>query len=123
ARATPRAVAIRYEHENGTRRDFTYKELDASADRLAAALCRRGVERGDRVAIVMPQRFETAVAHIALYRLRAVARPASPSVMPRAAAMRIGAACSKRATRHSWPSRPRPTIRPFSSTRAARPGR
>ena len=89
ARATPRAVAIRYEHENGTRRDFTYEELDASADRLAAALCRRGVERGDRVAIVMPQRFETAVAHIALYRLGAVAMPLSMLFGPEALEYRI----------------------------------
>ena len=89
ARATPRAVAIRYEHENGTRRDFTYEELDASADRLAAALCRRGVERGDRVAIVMPQRFETAVAHIALYQLGAVAMPLSMLFGPEALEYRI----------------------------------
>src|ERR1019366_7821152 len=89
ARATPRAVAIRYEHENGTRRNFTYEELDASADRLAAALCRRGVERGDRVAIVMPQRFETAVAHIALYRLGAVAMPLSMLFGPEALEYRI----------------------------------
>ena len=41
------------------------------------ALRRLGVARGDRVAIVMPQRFETAVAHIALYQLGAVAMPLS----------------------------------------------
>jgi acetyl-CoA synthetase len=89
ARATPRAVAIRCEHENGTRRAHTYEELDAAAARLAAALRRRGVGRGDRVAIVMPQRFETAVAHIALYRLGAVGMPLSMLFGPEALEYRI----------------------------------
>ncbi|MEO5880965.1 MAG: AMP-binding protein [Caldimonas sp.] len=77
ARATPEAVAIRYQREDGSRRDYSYAELDRAADRLAAALHALGVGRGDRVAIVMPQRFETAVAHIALYRRGAVAMPLS----------------------------------------------
>src|SRR5665213_1498001 len=77
ARATPHAVAIRYEHENGARRELSYAELDERADRLASALHRRGVERGDRVAIVMPQRIETAIAHMAIYRLGAVVMPLS----------------------------------------------
>lgn len=89
ARATPDAVAIRYEHENGTRRDYRYGELDADAGRLAAALAARGVHRGDRVAIVMPQRCETAVAHIALYRLGAVAMPLSMLFGPEALEYRL----------------------------------
>jgi len=77
ARATPDAVAIRWEHEDGRTAACTYAELDRAADRLAHALTRAGVGRGDRVAIVMPQRIETAIAHIALYRLGAVAMPLS----------------------------------------------
>jgi len=89
ARATPHAIAIRYEHENGTRRELTYAELDERADRLASALRRRGVERGDRIAIVMPQRIETAIAHIAIYRLGAVAMPLSMLFGPEALEYRI----------------------------------
>jgi acetyl-CoA synthetase len=89
ARKTPRAVAVRYEREDGSRRDYTYAEIDAAADRLAAALRGLGVERGDRVAIVMPQRFETAVAHVALYRLGAVAMPLSMLFGPDALEYRI----------------------------------
>ena len=77
AQVTPDAVAIRYERSDGTRRDYSYRELDRDADRLAAALRKLGVARGDRVALVLPQRFETAVSHIALYRLGAVAMPLS----------------------------------------------
>ena len=89
ARETPQAVAIRYEREDGSRRDFSYAELDDAGNRLAAALRTLGVGRGDRVAIVMPQRFETAVAHIALYRLGAVAMPLSMLFGPDALEYRI----------------------------------
>jgi acetyl-CoA synthetase len=89
ARQTPRAVAIRYEREDGSRRDYTYAEIDAAADRLATALRGLGVARGDRVAIVMPQRFETAVSHVALYRLGAVAMPLSMLFGPDALEYRI----------------------------------
>ena len=89
ARETPQAVAIRYEREDGSRRDFSYAELDGAGNRLAAALRTLGVGRGDRVAIVMPQRFETAVAHIALYRLGAVAMPLSMLFGPDALEYRI----------------------------------
>ncbi len=89
ARATPGAVAIRWEHENGARAAFTYAELQQAANRLSHALRRLGVEAGDRVAIVMPQRFETAVAHIALYQLGATAMPLSMLFGPDALEYRI----------------------------------
>ncbi|HEX7440397.1 MAG TPA: AMP-binding protein [Caldimonas sp.] len=89
ARATPGAVAIRWEHENGARAAFTYAELQQAANRLSHALRRLGVAAGDRVAIVMPQRFETAVAHIALYQLGAIAMPLSMLFGPDALEYRI----------------------------------
>ncbi len=89
ARLRPDAVAIRFEDENGIRSDFTYGEIDATADRLAAALRMLGVARGDRVALVLPQRFETAVAHFALYRIGAVAMPLSMLFGPDALEYRI----------------------------------
>ena len=49
-----------------------------AANRAAATCCSAlGVQRGDRVAIVMPQRFETAVAYMAVFQLGAVAMPLS----------------------------------------------
>ena len=89
ARETPTAVAIRFEHEDGRRADHTYADLQRDANRLSHALRRLGVQRGDRVAVVMPQRFETAVAHIALYQLGAVAMPLSMLFGPDALEYRI----------------------------------
>ncbi len=82
-------VAVAWEHEDGRRGRLSYAQLQARADRLSHALQRLGVQRGDRVAVVMPQRPETAVAHIALYQLGAVAMPLSMLFGPEALAYRL----------------------------------
>ncbi len=87
--AAARRVAIVWEHEDGRQGQLRYGELQAQADRLARALRRRGVRRGDRVAVVMPQRPETAVAHIAISQLGAVAMPLSMLFGPEALAFRL----------------------------------
>ncbi|MEN9416986.1 MAG: acetyl-coenzyme synthetase AcsA [Pseudomonadota bacterium] len=89
ARTQPQAVAIRWEHEDGRGAACTYGELQADANRLSHALRRLGVQRGDRVAIVMPQRVETAVAHVAVYQLGAVAMPLSMLFGPEALEYRL----------------------------------
>ena len=69
--------------------NHSYAELQASADRLLHALVRLGVARGDRVAIVIPQRFETAVAYIAVLQLGAIAMPLSQLFGPEALEYRL----------------------------------
>jgi acetyl-CoA synthetase len=90
ARDTPEAIALRCEHEDGRIATHTYAELQHAANRLSHALRRLGVARGDRVAIVMPQRFEAAVAHIALYQLGAIGVPLSMLFGPEALEYRLG---------------------------------
>lgn len=82
-------TAVRWEHEDGRAGTLSYAALHAEADRLAAGLAALGVQRGDRVAVVMPQRPETAIAHIAIYRLGAVAMPLSMLFGPEALAFRL----------------------------------
>jgi len=89
ARQTPEAVAVRYEHEDGSSAQFTYADLQHAANRLSNALRRLGVARGDRVAIVMPQRFETAVANMAVFQLGAIAMPLSMLFGPDALQYRL----------------------------------
>jgi acetyl-CoA synthetase len=48
-----------------------------------------GVQRGDRVAIVLPQRFETAVAYMAVLQMGAVAMPLSMLFGPEALEYRL----------------------------------
>jgi acetyl-CoA synthetase len=70
-------VALHWEDESGATARRTYVELQSEANRLSNALAARGIGRGDKVAIVLPQRVETAVAHIACYQMGAVAVPLS----------------------------------------------
>ena len=70
-------VAIHWEDEDGSRATLTYHELLQQANRLANAFVALGVQRGDRIAIILPQRLETAAAHVACYQLGAIAVPLS----------------------------------------------
>ena len=54
---------------------MTFGELSARSNALANGLRALGVRRGDRVALLLPQCFETAIAHVAIYKLGAVAVP------------------------------------------------
>jgi acetyl-CoA synthetase len=89
ARATPAATALICESEDGRTSRHSYAELEDAALRAAAALAAFGVGRGDRVAIVMPQRFETAVAQMAVSALGAVAMPLSMLFGPEALQYRL----------------------------------
>jgi acetyl-CoA synthetase len=59
-------------NERGERRTFTYAELLAGTQRLAAALRGAGVERGDRVGIYMPTTPEAIMAMLACTRIGAI---------------------------------------------------
>ncbi len=63
--------------------------MQRAADRLSHALAALGVRRGDRVAIVMPQRFETAIAYVAVLQMGAVAMPLSMLFGPDALEYRL----------------------------------
>jgi acetyl-CoA synthetase len=78
-----RAHSIKARGQN--RQNFlTYQQLAEQANQLSHVLHRLGVKRGDRVAIVLPQRFETAVAYMAVLQMGAVAMPLSMLFGPEA---------------------------------------
>jgi acetyl-CoA synthetase len=92
AKETPDAVAIR-EHVSGQSlaksKAYTYLQLQQAANHLSQKLAQLGVSRGDRVAIVLPQRFETAVAYMAVLQMGAVAVPLSMLFGPDALEYRL----------------------------------
>ena len=82
-------IAVYVENAQGVERTFTFADLKRLSDRFANALAGLGVRRGDRVGVILPQRIETVVAHIAIYKLGAVALPLSVLFGPDALAFRL----------------------------------
>ena len=82
-------TAIRVHRDNSPPQLVSYAALQESANRLSNLLAQLGVQRGDRVAIVMPQRVETATAYMAVFQLGAVAMPLSMLFGPEALAYRL----------------------------------
>ncbi|TMB31005.1 MAG: AMP-dependent synthetase [Deltaproteobacteria bacterium] len=54
---------------------FGFRDVVRLANRLANLLRAEGIERGDRVAVLLPQRHETAIVHVAAYKAGFVAVP------------------------------------------------
>jgi acetyl-CoA synthetase len=82
-------VAIYLDDESNGDQIVTYAELQRSANQLSHAMTKLGVTRGDRVAIVMPQRPEVAIAHIACHQIGAIAMPMSVLFGPDALEYRL----------------------------------
>ncbi len=55
--------------------EMTFEHLQDQSRRLANALSAHGIARGDRIGILLPQCPETVIAHLAAYRLGAIALP------------------------------------------------
>jgi len=70
--ATKNKASIIWEGEHGDTRTLTYAQLHRETLRLASALKRLGIEKGDRVAIYMGMVPEVAVAMLACARIGAV---------------------------------------------------
>jgi acetyl-CoA synthetase len=71
----PDRLALIYDDAEGKTRNYTFRDFKALSNRLANGLSALGIGRGDRVGILLPQRPETAIAHIAIYKIGAIAIP------------------------------------------------
>jgi len=69
--------ALYYEDESGLAQAWSFWDIQREANRLSNALGALGMLRGEKVAIILPQRPQTAVAHIACYQMGVVALPLS----------------------------------------------
>jgi acetyl-CoA synthetase len=88
-------LAMIYEDEAGHVSIHTFTEFRARSNQLAHVLIRLGIRRGERVGIILSQRPETAVAHLAAYKLGAVALPLSTLFGPEALDYRLRDAGAK----------------------------
>src|SRR5205085_9775991 len=81
--------ALYWEDESGAAAAFSFWDIQVAANRLSNALAGLGVKRGDRVAIILPQRPETAIAYMAIFQMGAIALPLSHLFGPEALEYRI----------------------------------
>lgn len=85
----PDKVALHCVNEAGERASYTFEQIAVMANQLANGLRQQGINKGDRVGVILPQRLETALAHIAIYKLGAVAVPLSVMFGPDALSYRL----------------------------------
>ena len=71
------ATALYRHRPDGETETYSFADLDRLSDRVANALAERGVERGDRVGVVLPQTVENPLTHLACWKLGAVSLPLS----------------------------------------------
>ncbi len=69
--------ALYWEDESGAAAAFSFWDIQQQANRLSNALAALGVKSGDRVALLLPQRPESAIAYMAIFQMGAVALPLS----------------------------------------------
>jgi len=75
AARAPDRVCLEHFSPGGSHLSMTYRELADRSSSLANALVSLGLKKGDRVALLLPQSFETVVAHVAIYKMGAIALP------------------------------------------------
>jgi len=71
----PGRVCLEHFNSDGEPDRLTYDGLARRSNAFARGLKSLGVQPGDRVALMLPQGFETAIAHVAIYKLGAIAVP------------------------------------------------
>ena len=70
-------LALIAESENGDIARYTFDELREQSNKLANVFKSQSLNAGDRVAVILPQRVETALVHLAAHKLAAVSLPLS----------------------------------------------
>lgn len=68
-------LAMIFDDDRGNVLHFTFGDIRKLSSKLANALKAHGVQRGDRVGVLMAQSPEVAISHVAAYRMGAVGVP------------------------------------------------
>ena len=66
-------LALIYIDSHGKKKKYTFRALRDVSNRFANALVANNIKRTDRVGILLSQRPETLISHIAIYKLGAIA--------------------------------------------------
>ena len=75
AEAEPARIALIFENEGGDVTQYSFQVLRHLSNKLANLFEAKGLERGDRVGILLPQSVETGIAHIAAWKSGIISIP------------------------------------------------
>ena len=90
AEREPERLALIHRRADGQAERISFLELKRRSNRLANVLDGHGIAPGDRVGVLLPQAPETAIAHLAIYKLGAIAVPLFTLFGPEALEFRLG---------------------------------
>lgn len=77
AKESPNRVAVLCVEPDGTERRMQYEHLRKDTNRMASALARVGIRRGQRVLVLLPRGLEPYVVYLSLLKLGATILPGS----------------------------------------------
>lgn len=80
---------------DGSVREYSFEDIRRQSNRLGNALKGLGVARGDRVAILLSQRPETAISHVACFKIGALSVPLFTQFGPEAIEYRMASSGAK----------------------------
>ena len=68
-------TALIFENENGDVTQYSFQALKGLSNKFANLLNAKGLERGDRLGILLPQSMETGIAHLAAWKAGLISIP------------------------------------------------
>jgi len=71
----PARIALIHKPPAGETVEYTFAEICRLSNQAAGLMLSSGLARGDRVAVFLPQLPETAISHLAIYKMGAIAVP------------------------------------------------
>jgi len=71
----PGRIALIHKPPTGDRLEYSFADIRRLSNQAAHLMLSAGVAVGDRIAVLLPQMPETAIAHVAIYKIGAVAVP------------------------------------------------
>jgi acetyl-CoA synthetase len=71
----PGRIALIHKPPTGDRLEYTFADIRRLSNQVANLMLSGGIALGDRIAVLLPQMPETAIAHVAIYKIGAVAVP------------------------------------------------
>lgn len=77
AKEQPEKEAILYTNDRGDVKHLNYREYKDLSDKVASYFLHLGIERGDRVMLILKRRIEWWITMVALHKIGAVAIPAT----------------------------------------------